>query len=278
MKSDKNTISQRSKKQRAKIITVSGGKGGVGKTFFAVNLGVELKKRGFRVLIFDADINLSNVNLLLNIDAQIRFSDFLETKKDIGELIQRGVGGVDALYAGGDLDRIFHAGDEEVHKITERLYQLEIDYDYIVIDTQAGLNEWNVGLMTSSDRNILVTNPEFTALVDMYKVIKIVSREHTGMHFEIVVNKAFSPQNAAGVFKNVSHTVSQFGLKTKLSFLGYITEDSKRVIESIQKRVPIVVLHETGEITECIKLITNVFLKNQKSRRRASFFYGLLGI
>jgi flagellar biosynthesis protein FlhG len=264
-------------KQSAKIVTVSGSKGGIGKTFFAVNFAVELKNRGYRVLIFDADINLSNVNLFLNIDEENRFSDFLTGSVQIRDVIQRGIGGVDAVYAGGDFDQILSIGEEELGRIKEGLGQIERDYDYIIVDTQAGLNDLNLGFILSADRNILITNPEITALVDLYKVVKVASHRKRGLHFEVVVNKSFNVQEATRVFNKISRTVAQFQLKTQLSFLGYIIEDSRRVIESIQKRVPIVVLHEIGGIKECYRLITNVFLKNERGRRKLPFFYGLLG-
>jgi flagellar biosynthesis protein FlhG len=277
MKENRELVPVSRGKQRAKIVTVSGSKGGIGKTFFSVNFAVELKNHGFRVLVFDADINLSNVNLFLNIDEENHFTDFLNGNAQLREVIQKGIGGVDAVYAGGDFEQILTVGDEEIERINAGLNQLEREYDYIVVDTQAGLNNLNLGLILSADRNILITNPEITALVDLYKVVKVASHKKRGLHFEVVVNKAFNVQNATRVYEKISHTVAQFQLKTQLSFLGYIIEDSRRVIESIQKRVPIVMLHETGNIKECYRMITNIFLKNERSRRKLPFFYGLLG-
>jgi len=193
------------------------------------------------------------------------------------EVIQKGVGGIDVVYAGNDFETILTLGEEQLERIREGLGQIESDYDYIVIDTQAGLNRLNLGLILSSDRNIVVTNPEITALVDLYKVIKLASQKKRGLLFEIVVNKTSGPQEAARVYQKISQTVSQFGIKSGLTFLGYIVEDSKRVIESIQKRVPIVVLHESGVIRECFRLITNLFLKDAQKKRRRGFLYGLIG-
>ena len=193
------------------------------------------------------------------------------------DVIKKGVGGVDVFYAGNDLESVFQVRDQEFETIAGGLDEIEMDYDYIIIDTQAGLNEMNVRLMLYSDRNILLTNPEITALVDLYKVIKIVAQRKHGMNFEVVINKSISAESAANIFNKITHTVSQFHIKSSLSFLGYIVDDSKRVFESIQKRIPIVLLHERGNIRECFKMITNSFLRNMKPRRRLPFFYGLLG-
>ncbi|MBA7532895.1 Flagellum site-determining protein YlxH [subsurface metagenome] len=263
-------------KKRATIITVSGGKGGVGKTFFAVNFAAELKTRGYKVLIFDADINLSNVYLLLNVDDNNSFQDFLEDRIPITGIIQKGVGGVDALFAGGELENIFDLQGENFNKILGGLTEIETSYDYIIIDTQAGLNEFNLKLMLYSDRNVLIANPEITALVDLYKVVKITSLKKHGLRFEIVVNKSNGAESAFRIFNKISHTVSQFQIKTSLSFLGFILDDSRRVIESIQKRIPIVILHQSGNIRVCFKLIADSFLRNVKPKRKFPFFYELL--
>ena len=278
MKDKTDLVPYGGSKQGAKVITVSGSKGGIGKTFFAINFAVVLKNRGFKVLVFDADINMSNVNLFLNMDEESSFSDFLGSRVEIRDTIQKGVGGVDAICAGNDFETILTVGEKELERIREGLAQIESDYDYIIIDTQAGLNALTLGLILSSDRNILVTNPEITALVDLYKVIKLVSRKKRGRtQFEIVVNRSGGPQEAARDFQKISQTVVQFGIKTNLTFLGYIVEDARRVIESIQKRTTIVLLHEKGSVSECFRLITNVFLKDVRTKKRRPFFYGLLG-
>jgi flagellar biosynthesis protein FlhG len=263
-------------RKRAQIVTVSGGKGGIGKTFFAVNFGVELKNRGFKVLIFDADINLSNVNLFLNIDENKDFEDFLQNRVPIGDIIQKGVGGVDVLYVGNNLNSILTLEKKDFNTITGGLVQVENDYDFIIIDTQAGLTELNLNLLLLSDRNILITNPEITALVDLYKVIKVAADKKSGLYFEIVINRSYGAGSAARIYEKISQTVSQFGIRTSLSFLGFITDDSRRVVESIQKRIPIVILHQSGSINECLRMIANSFLRNVRPRRKFPFFYGLL--
>jgi flagellar biosynthesis protein FlhG len=276
MTENKQLIPSKRPRKRAQIVTVAGGKGGIGKTFFSVNFGVELKSRGFRVLIFDGDINLSNVNLLLNIDETRNFRDYLQGNIGIGEVIQKGVGGVDALYVGDELNSILSLNDQDYSALNEGLMKLEESYDYIVIDSQAGLTELNQRLLLMSDRAILITNPEITALVDLYKVIKVAATAKSGIQFEILVNRVLNVEHAARVYDKISKTVSEFGIRTSLSFLGFIVDDPKRVVESIQKRIPIVVLHQTGNISECFRMISESFLRHSRPKRKFPFFYGLL--
>jgi flagellar biosynthesis protein FlhG len=266
----------KNRSERAQIITIAGGKGGIGKTFLATNFGVALKNNGYRVLIFDADINLSNVYLLLNVDFNRSFQEFLYGNIPIHDVIQKGVGGVDVLYAGEELERIFSLSEEAFNAIADGLSKIENEYDFIVIDTQAGLTELNQKLLLLSDRIILITTPEITALVDLYKVIKVAAYGKKGLHFEIIVNRVQNAEHATRVYKKISQTVSQFGIKSSLSLLGFIVEDQKRVIESIQKRIPIILLHQKGSVAECLRIITNSFLGRSRPKRKFPFFFSLL--
>ncbi|MCK5268475.1 MAG: AAA family ATPase [Spirochaetes bacterium] len=259
--------------RKAKTVAVSGGKGGIGKTFFSVNFAIELKNLGFKVLIFDADVNFSNVNLMLHIDKNNKFIDFLKNQISINSIIQKGVGGVDVIYVGDDLKKILNIDDDNFDTMTEGFSEIEKEYDYIIIDTPAGLNEFILRLILNTDYLIMIANPEITALVDLYKIIKIISLQKSGVNIEIVVNKASDPENAAVIFNKIKQTISKFDIKSELSLIGFIYEDTELVIESIQKRIPIVLLHNTSNIKECFSMAVNAFLKKNKKQQQQSFFH-----
>ena len=259
--------------KKAKTVAVSGGKGGTGKTFFSVNFAIELKNLGFKVLIFDADVNFSNVNLMLHIDKNNKFIDFLKNQISINSIIQKGVGGVDVIYVGDDLLNILEIDDENFDTVIEGFSEIEKEYDYIIIDTPAGLNEFILKLILNTDYLIMIANPEITALVDLYKIIKIISLQKSGVNIEIVVNKASDPENAAVIFNKIKQTISKFDIKSELSLIGFIYEDTELVIESIQKRIPIVLLHNTSNIKECFSMAVNAFLKKNKKQQQQSFFH-----
>ena len=267
----------RAETDKAQIVAISGGKGGTGKTFFAVNLAVELRARGYKVLVFDADINLSNVSILLHIDESRPFMDFVHREAPIDALIQKGVGGVDAIYVSDSLDHVLDLTDEQYETLLQGLAGVESEYDYIIVDTSAGLDDLNTKLMVLADRIVLVANPEATSVVDVYRVIKIMASRVPGIRFDLVINKAVTAESAAALFANLCGTASQNKIQTHLEFLGYIPEDGKRVLESIQKRTPILVLHQTGRLNECFGLIVDTLLRGQQRRRRFRFFYNLFG-
>lgn len=275
MGKSRELIRKDKKRTGGRVISVSSGKGGAGKTFFSTNFGIELKKRGQSVLIFDSDINLSNTYLLLNIDDSSEFSRFVKGEIKINDIIQKGVGGVDVLYAGEEINELFNLDNQELEKIMTELEQIRYSYDYVIVDTQAGIHDFNLNLILYSDKNIIIANPEITSLVDLYKLIKIASLKKPGISFELVVNKALSAKNAADIYSKMKGIVSRFRVRCNINFLGYILEDSKRVLESIQKRTPVVLLHENGVLAECFRLIVSTFLRGARKEEKMPFFYYL---
>ena len=211
-----------------RIVSVSGGKGGVGKTFFSVNFATELQSRGYKVLIFDGDIDLSNVNLLLHIDENNRFRDFMDKKIGIDQLVRKGVGGVDVIYAGDDFQDNFTFSEDELRYFAGELQKVERNYDFIVIDTQAGMSEMNRRLIENSEAVVMVANQEITSLVDLYKTIKLLSARKTGLSFQVVVNKSPNPERAAQIYQGVRDTLHANGVRISLGFLGYVLNDPGR--------------------------------------------------
>jgi flagellar biosynthesis protein FlhG len=275
MQKNKELVPQ-SYSHKAKIISISGGKGGIGKTFFTVNFAAELTDKGYKVLIFDADINLSNVNIMLHINSNKNFKDYLDDKISFEDVIQKGLCGIDVVYVGDELKRIMHVDDNKLQRLYNSIRQIENNYDFILIDTQAGVHDFNIKLITYSDQIILLANPELTALVDLYKMIKILSSYKKNIHVYIVVNKAGGAENASTIFLKIKHTIQEFRIKAAVSFLGYIVNDTQRVVESIQKQTPLVLLNESSNVRQCFALTANAFLKTTRPVKKKLFFMDLL--
>ena len=267
----------KNKSSRAEVITVSGGKGGVGKTFFSVNFAIELSRRGYKVLIFDGDINLSNVNILLHIYDLSNFGEFINGEVPLDEVILKGVGGVDVIYAGEDIDFLLNIDEETIDKISEGIEVLEEKYDFIIVDTQAGINRFNINLITGADRVIMIANQEITSLVDLYRIIKVISTQKSGLTYGIVINRVSKADVAAMIYQKITDTILRFKIRSNLNFLGFILDEPKRVLESIQKQIPFVILHENNPVSECFKIIVNNFLRNRRQKRSVSFLSMLLG-
>ncbi len=249
-----------------RVISVSGGKGGVGKTFFSVNFATELRSRGYRVLIFDGDVNLSNVNLLLHIDENNRFRDFLDKKVGIDELVRKGVGGVDVIYAGDDLNDNFSFSDDELDYFAEELSKIEKNYDFIIIDTQAGMSDMNRRLIEDSEAAVMIANQEITSLVDLYKTIKLLASRKPGLPFQIVVNKSPNPERAVKIFQGVRDTLLANNVQASVQFLGFILDDPQRALASIQKRTPVRLLGDSGSLGGCFRLVADTYLKSNRPK------------
>ena len=262
--------------RRARIITVSGGKGGVGKSFFAVNFAAALSLAGNKVLIFDADVNLSNVHLMTHINSNTRFDQFLKGEKKLKEIIEKGVGGIDVIYTGNDLGHLIKLDQNEINLLHKSLFGLEMSYDYIIIDTAAGLDELNINLMLLADTVIMVTTPVITAMTDLYRVIKIVSERSPGKIFDIVINQVKEAGEAADTFRKIAAVISKFKINSVPNSLGFILDRKDKVNNSIQKRVPILILDGNDDISACFKLIMKSYLKRVFRPGKYSFFNKLV--
>ncbi len=261
---------------QGRVISVSGGKGGVGKTFFSVNFATELQSLGYKVLIFDGDIDLSNINLLLNIDENSRFKDFLDHKIEIQQLVRKGVGGVDVIYVGDDLNESLRFSDEEFVYFSSELEKLEKSYDFIIIDTSAGLSTMNRRLVESSESVVMIANQEITSLVDLYKTIKIFAAHKSNLTFRIVVNKCPSPEKAAQIYQGLAETLTANKVPANVDFLGYILDDPKRALASIQRRTPLALLEDSGSLQGCFRLVVRKFLETGlMPRKKQSLFRNL---
>ncbi len=151
-------------KKKAKIITITSGKGGVGKSNFVVNMGITLHKKGKKVLIFDADIGMGNDDVLMGALPSYNVFDLLEGK-DINEVVVEGPYGINLLPGGSGINYIENLEEEERLAFIEKLTSLD-KYDYIFIDTGAGINKNVLAFIACSEETIVITTPEPTSLTD----------------------------------------------------------------------------------------------------------------
>ena len=156
----------------ARIITVTSGKGGVGKSNFTVNFSIELAKRGKKVLIIDADFGLSNIDVILGITPEFNLSDVLKKDKRMYEVITEGPYGVKFISGGSGVLDLLSLDDDGLELFLNGMNDLEKDVDFIIFDTGAGINDNFLKLMQASDEVVLVTTPEPPAIVDAYALFK----------------------------------------------------------------------------------------------------------
>jgi len=210
------------KREKCKIFSFASGKGGTGKTVLALNLAFALSKQDKKVLLVDFDSNLSNVDIMLNIIAQKTIGDFYKSRELLDDLITEYSQNLHIIF--GDSGQVEYplAKVELVKYFFTQMQKIEDRYDYIFLDTAAGANENLLSLLSSSDYVVMVTNPEPTAVMDAYVILKFLkTRECSGGKL-VIVNKVIQKPEGETAFNNLSTAAEHF-LDDKLMFLGSVS-------------------------------------------------------
>lgn len=264
----------------AKVITISSGKGGVGKTSFSINLALYLQSLGKRVLVIDADFGLANVEVLLDVRPEYNFYHIIKGKKSIAEIMVDTKYGVKFISGGSGLKELSNINTTEIKYFIEQFDYIDKIFDIIIIDTGAGISKSVTNFISASDQPIVITTPEPTSFTDAYTLIKIIKEENP--HFskvQLVINKADDKHEADRIFKKLAN-VSQKFLSLELENIGFIPVDLD-VIKSVKQQKPAIVLNNQSQFAKAIMEIGNTLLNNstQVSKQGATgFMKKLIGV
>lgn len=245
-------------KKKAKIITITSGKGGVGKSNFVVNMGITLHKKGKKVLIFDADIGMGNDDVLMGALPRYNVFDLLKGK-DVNEVVVEGPYGINLLPGGSGINYIENLEEKERLAFIEKLTSLD-EYDYIFIDTAAGINKNVLAFIACSEETIVITTPEPTSLTDAYSLIKATDHFKLINTANVIVNRAFSVKDGEETYNKLKRAVEKF-LTIKINYLGSISEDRK-LVEGVRAQVPFTILHPKCDASKSIERISNKLIGN----------------
>lgn len=275
--SKKNLKKDRSKK-RAKVISVSSGKGGVGKSNFTINTAIAMSKKGYKVAILDADIGLGNIEILTGINMKHSISDIIFNNRNILNIIEEGPEGVKLISGGSGLQELAIMDGDNFEKVIHELMNLDDLFDYIFIDTGAGISRSVIDFIMASDAVAIVTTPDPTAIMDSYVLIKsLTSSEYSG-GINIVTNFVKGSGEGRSIYEKLN-SVSQKFLDIKIDYLGYINRDDV-VSSAVRSQKPFIMSHPRKRASKQIEEIAAKIVSGEtmNDEREMSFAEKLFNI
>jgi flagellar biosynthesis protein FlhG len=211
-------------KRDVMTIAVASGKGGVGKTNLVANLAIAFKRLGRRPMIIDADLGLSNIDVLLNLAPRYNIQHLLRGEKSLKEILVQGPEGILILPASSGVQELTSLNEFQRLRILEEFDSLDLDIDTLLIDTSAGISENVAFFCIAAQEIIVVTSPEPTAITDAYALIKVLFNRYQEREFHILVNSVRTETEAVEVFKRLSIATERF-LNISINYLGFIPLD-----------------------------------------------------
>lgn len=221
-----------------RVVCVTSGKGGTGKSVIATNLAVYAARHGLRVLLLDADLGLANAHLLLSISPALNLSHVLSGDKRIEDIVATGPFGLDLVSGGSGVSELAALDEFQLQTLVRELTRLKERYDLVIVDTSAGIAPQTMAFLYAASEVILVTTPDVTAMTDAYAIVKTVHRHSLGTEVRLVVNKAHSPEEAHAVHERISRVSGKF-LKKPIPLLGFVLFD-RSVGRSIVVKDPVI--------------------------------------
>lgn len=225
----------------ARIVAVTSGKGGVGKTNFVVNLAVALADMGMRVTILDADLGLANVDVLLGLTVRHNLHHVINGTLSLSDIVLSGPRGIEVIPGASGLRDIADMRESARRRLIESLSDVVRDRDLLLIDTAAGVSANVLDFVLAAQEVILLTVPEPTAMTDAYAMIKLISRANPDAAVRVVVNLESSRQEAESVVEQLNLLSERF-LSFSVEPLGYVPHDQS-VMKAVRKRQPFVLAY-----------------------------------
>jgi flagellar biosynthesis protein FlhG len=237
---------------KPKIITVTSGKGGVGKSNFVVNLGITLQKLGKKVMIFDADIGMGNDDVLMGVFPKNTVFDIIFNDKEVEDVIVEGPYGIKLLPGGSGLNKIDELSEAQRSLFLKKLQGIG-ELDYILMDTGAGINRSVLAFIACCEELVIITTPEPTSLTDAYSLLKATNHFKIKDSAKLVVNKSLSYEEGQQTYNKFNNAVNKF-LNMKLQYLGTILEDRK-LVQSVREQKPFVISYPNSDASKCVENI-----------------------
>jgi len=260
-----NRSSEKSEKLRPRIITVTSGKGGVGKTNISVNMALAYARLGKKVVVMDADLGLANVNVMLRMTPRYNLYHVIRRQKTMREIITETDYGISIIAGASGFSKIANLSEEERLYFIEELETLS-NADIIIIDTSAGVSSNVLDFIAAADDAVIIATPEPTAITDAYGIIKIIATEYDDLNLglKLVVNRVNGAGDAKKVADRMITIAGQF-LNLKIDYLGFIYDDPV-VSQAVLRQKPFMAEDPRCKASICVQHIVGKLEKSEPRR------------
>lgn len=243
------TPAQGSPVSGARIIAITSGKGGVGKTFVSANLAAALTRRGHRVLVLDADLGLANLDVVLNLHPKITLHDVFTGKATLEQAVIKAPGGFSVLLAGSGMVEYSRLTPEVRNQFLNVIQALTPQYDVVLLDTGAGISDVVLFSISLASEVLIVATPEPTSLTDAYAAIKVLAMQQKRQHVRMVINQAARPGDGRAITSQLQQVLDRFvstqsGRPVRLIHMGDIPADPS-VRDAVMRR-QLLLVHTPG--------------------------------
>lgn len=254
----------------SRVLAVTSGKGGVGKTSISVNLALEISSMGKKVVVFDADFGLANVEVMLGIRPRYNLLDLIHDQRDIQDIITTGPNGIGFISGGSGVAELATLDSNSIKLLISELTKLDNMYDVVIIDTGAGITDSVMEFVMISPEVLLVVTPEPTSITDAYSLLKVLRKNekfnplYKTIH--VVANRVGSEAEGLEIYNKINTVSSKF-LNTKLQFLGAVPYDRSASMAIIEQK-PVVTAYPVSQAAKGISGLASKLMNEEKREEK----------
>lgn len=254
-----------SNRNRPKVVTISSGKGGVGKTNVVVNLAIACQRMKQKVLIFDADLGLANIDILFGLNPKHNIDEIIKEGKELSGIIVDGPEGVAIIPASSGVQELTHLTEGQKINLLNEFDNLNNMFDILLIDTGAGISSNVIYFNLAAEERIIVVTPEPTSRTDAYALIKVMFQEHGVNHFHLLMNMVSDEKEATSVYKTLSNVIERFMGGISLDYAGYILRDDQ-LQKAVNRRKPVLCAYPDTTSSQCFQTLATYLIEQMGKR------------
>lgn len=249
-----------------RLITVTSGKGGVGKSNVTLNFALGLAETGQKVVIFDVDLGLANLDVLMGITARYHLLDILDKNVTLWEIMEKGPRGLELIAGGSGFTQFLQLDDQKISRLLDQLSLLQGYADTVLLDTGAGISKESMQFILCSDEVFLVTTPEPTAITDAYAVIKMIHSQNPHTQIKLIINRSSSPREGKHTADKLTMVAKKF-LGMDVQTLGFVDDDPS-VSLAVKQQQPFLMAYPHSQAAKSIRLLVRAHLGSEGARQR----------